>query len=49
MTRVIVDDADYGRLFADIISADASGLAAGQAVRVRLRDDVTDIVLIGEE
>jgi putative spermidine/putrescine transport system ATP-binding protein len=49
MTRVIVDDADYGRLFADIISADAAGLAAGQSVRVRLRDDVADIVLIGEE
>jgi putative spermidine/putrescine transport system ATP-binding protein len=49
MTRVIVDDAAYGRLFADIISADAAGLAAGEAVRVRLRDDVADIVLIGEE
>ena len=49
MTRVIVEDAEYGRLFADIISADAAGLAAGQPVRVRLRDDVADIVLIGEE
>jgi putative spermidine/putrescine transport system ATP-binding protein len=49
ITRVIVDDAAYGRLFADIISSDASGLSAGQGVRVRLRDDVDDIVLIGEE
>lgn len=49
MTRVIVDDDAYGRLFADIISSDAAGLAPGQPVRVRLRDDVADIVLIGEE
>jgi putative spermidine/putrescine transport system ATP-binding protein len=49
MTRVIVDDAKYGRLFADIISSDAAGLAAGQPVRVRLRDDVADLVLIGAE
>lgn len=49
MTRVIVDDAYYGRLFADIISSDAAGLHAGQPVRVRLRDDVADLVLIGAE
>ena len=49
MTRVIVDDATYGRLFADIISSDAAGLHAGQPVRVRLRDDVADLVLIGAE
>jgi putative spermidine/putrescine transport system ATP-binding protein len=49
MTRVIVDDATYGRLFADIISSDAAGLHAGQPVRVRLRDDVADLVLIGVE
>ena len=49
MTRVIVDDANYGRLFADIISSDAAGLHAGQPVRVRLRDDVADLVLIGAE
>jgi putative spermidine/putrescine transport system ATP-binding protein len=49
MTRVIVDDAHYGRLFADIISSDAAGLHAGQPVRVRLRDDVAELVLIGAE
>ena len=49
MTRVIVDDAKYGRLFADIISSDAAGLHAGQPVRVRLRDDVAELVLIGAE
>jgi putative spermidine/putrescine transport system ATP-binding protein len=49
MTRVIVDDSTYGRLFADIISSDAAGLHAGQPVRVRLRDDVADLVLIGAE
>lgn len=47
MTRVIVDDAVHGRLLADIISSDAAGLTPGQPVRVRLRDDVADIVLIG--
>ncbi len=48
ITRVIIEDVQYGRVFADIISADASGLAPGQSVRVRLRDDVGEIVLIGE-
>ncbi len=48
MTRVIIDDADQGRVFADIISADAAGLAAGMSVRLRLRDDVAEVVLIGE-
>lgn len=48
MTRVIVDDAVHGRLLADIISSDATGLTPGKSVRVRLRDDVADIVLIGE-
>ena len=49
ITRVIVEDAQYGRMFADIISADAADLAPGMAVRVRLRDDVNEIVLIGAE
>jgi putative spermidine/putrescine transport system ATP-binding protein len=48
MTRVIAEDATHGRVFADIISADAAGLAAGQQVRIRLRDDVAEVVLIGE-
>ena len=49
ITRVIVEDAHYGRMFADIISADAADLLPGMIVRVRLRDDVNEIVLIGEE
>lgn len=46
-TRVIVDGTDHGRLLADIISADADGLAPGQSANVRLRDDVGEVVLIG--
>jgi hypothetical protein len=42
-----VADPDHGALVADVISADARGLALGGAVRVRLRDDVHDVVLIG--
>lgn len=49
ITRVTVDDPIHGRLLADLISADAAGLSPGQHVRVRLRDDVTDVVLIGGE
>jgi hypothetical protein len=49
ITRVIVDDEGHGRVFADIISADAAGLSPSQSVRLRLRDDVADVVLIGEE
>lgn len=48
ITRVIVEDAAVGRVIADIISADAAGLVPGQQVRVRLRDDVSDVVLIGD-
>jgi len=48
ITRVIVDDEGHGRVFADIISADAAGLSPSQRVRLRLRDDVADVVLIGE-
>lgn len=49
ITRVIADDDTLGRVIADIISADAVGISPGQRVRLRLRDDVSDIVLIGEE
>jgi len=49
ITRVIIDDRDHGRLFADIISADAAGLFPAQRVRPRLRDDVSDVVLIGPD
>ncbi len=48
MTRVIVQDDVLGRVVADIISADATGLAPSQRVRLRLRDDVVEAVLIGE-
>jgi len=48
MTRVIIDDESYGRVFADIISADAAGLRPTERVRLRLRDDVQDVVLIGD-
>jgi putative spermidine/putrescine transport system ATP-binding protein len=48
MTRVIIQDADQGRVVADIISSDASGLSTGMRVRLRLRTDVAEVVLIGE-
>lgn len=47
ITRVTVDGPGHGRMLADLISADAAGLSAGQRVRVRLRDDVDEVVLIG--
>jgi putative spermidine/putrescine transport system ATP-binding protein len=47
ITRVIVDDPDAGHVIADLISADAADLRPGAAVRVRLRDDVDRVVLIG--
>lgn len=47
ITRVTVEHPDAERLYADIISADAAGLAVGDPVRVRLRDDVEHVVLIG--
>jgi len=48
ITRVIIDDESHGRVFADIISSDAAGLHQADRVRLRLRDDVADVVLIGE-
>jgi putative spermidine/putrescine transport system ATP-binding protein len=47
ITRVTIDGDSHGRMLADLISADAVGLGVGQPVRVRLRDDVRDVVLIG--
>jgi putative spermidine/putrescine transport system ATP-binding protein len=47
MTRVIIEDDELGRVVADIISADASGLVPAEIVRLRLRDDVTEAILIG--
>lgn len=47
MTRVILQDDALGRVVADIISADAVGLVPGLDVRARLRDDVSEAVLIG--
>jgi len=47
ITRVVVADPDRGTLIADIISADAAALAPSMSVRVELRADVADVVLIG--
>ena len=47
ITRVTVDDPQVGQVLADVISADAADLRPGGAVRVRLRDDVEHVVLIG--
>jgi hypothetical protein len=46
---VIIEDSLHGRVVADIISADAAGLAPALPVRLRLRDDVAEAVLIGAE
>ncbi len=47
ITRIIVDDPQVGQVIADVLSADAAGLSAGQSVRVRLRDDLDRLVLLG--
>lgn len=47
ITRVVVRDISGEELIADLISADAVALAPNQSVRVRLRDDVTAVTLIG--
>lgn len=47
ITRVVVRDPQFGDLVADLISADAAELEPNRPVRVRLRDDVTDLTLIG--
>ncbi|MDI1290983.1 MAG: ABC transporter ATP-binding protein [bacterium] len=47
ITRVTLTQDSGDTLIADVISADAVDLAPGMSVRVRLRDDVTSVVLIG--
>lgn len=48
LTRVVVHDKTHGRIVADILSADAARLKVGAHVVVRVRDDVTEVVLIEE-
>ena len=47
LTRVVLHDKSHGRVVADILSADAARLEVGARVKVRVRDDVTEVVLIG--
>lgn len=46
LTRVHVNSPALGEVIADLMSADASVLRVGTPVRVRLRDDVSDVVLL---
>lgn len=48
LSRIVLNDPDRGRIVADILSADAGRLSVGDCVRVRIRDDVSNLVLIGE-
>jgi putative spermidine/putrescine transport system ATP-binding protein len=48
LSRIVLSDPDLGRVVADILSADAGRLSVGDCVRIRVRDDVTDLVLIGD-
>lgn len=45
LTRLIIDR-EGGELIADVLTAEFGGASAGDHVRVRLRDDVDDLVLI---
>jgi len=47
ISRVIVDDPTRGHIVADLISADAARLRIGDRVAIRIRDDVTEVVLFG--
>jgi putative spermidine/putrescine transport system ATP-binding protein len=46
ITRVRVQDEAEGEVLADLLSSDSVGLEADMAVRLRLRDDVTDVVIL---
>jgi putative spermidine/putrescine transport system ATP-binding protein len=46
ITRVRVNDPAEGEVLADLLSADAGELEADTPVRLRLRDDVTDVVIL---
>ncbi len=46
ITRVRVRDDVEGEVLADLLSAEAAGLEPDLVVRLRLRDDVTDVVIL---
>lgn len=46
VTRITVRSTSGDALFADLMSADCGHLTTGQTVRVRLRDDVTRVVVM---
>jgi putative spermidine/putrescine transport system ATP-binding protein len=46
ITRVRLRDDVEGEVLADLLSAESAGLEADTAVRLRLRDDVTDVVIL---
>ena len=46
ITRVTINDLAHGTIIADIMSGDAHGLSPGVQVRLRLRDDVTETLLM---
>ncbi len=48
VTRITVTSADGSTLVADAMSTDCEHLATGDAVRVRLRDDVTRVTVMTE-
>jgi len=45
LTRVVVDGPG-GSVIADLLTAEFGGVSVGDTVRIRLRDDVSDVVLI---
>ena len=46
ITRVRVHDEVEGEVLADLLSSDSADLTVDAPVRLRLRDDVTDVVLL---
>ena len=46
ITRVRVQDEVEGEVIADLLSADSADLTVDAPVRLRLRDDVTDVVIL---
>ena len=46
ITRVRVQDEVEGEVLADLLSSDSADLTVDAPVRLRLRDDVTDVVIL---
>ena len=46
ITRVRVQDEVEGEVIADLLSSDSADLTVDAPVRLRLRDDVTDVVIL---